>query len=130
MADDEHHVLATWQAGIDDHLVRPVRGDELVAAVTAAMTRTERERRDHRRQGLNRARTAAIADPTAPSARHDPRPHPRSGTTPVWGGTGDPSTPTRQARPVQGVTARQPLATSDLARVDREKHRRCTDTCS
>lgn len=63
VADDEHHVLATWQAGIDDHLVRPVRGDELVAAVTAAMTRTERERRDHRRQGLNRARTAAIADP-------------------------------------------------------------------
>lgn len=63
VADDEHHVLATWQAGIDDHLVRPVRGDDLVAAVTAAMGRTERERRDHRRQGLNQARTAAIADP-------------------------------------------------------------------
>ena len=56
-------MLATWQAGIDDHLVRPVHADELVATVTAAMARTERERRDHRRQGLNRARTAAIADP-------------------------------------------------------------------
>lgn len=63
VADDEHHVLATWQAGIDDHLVRPVRADALVATVTAATTRTERERRDHRRQGLNRARAAAIADP-------------------------------------------------------------------
>ena len=63
VADDEHHVLATWQAGIDDHLVRPVRGDALVAAVADAMGRNERQRRDHRRQGLNRARAAAIADP-------------------------------------------------------------------
>lgn len=63
LADDEHHVLATWQAGIDDHLVRPVRAEALVSTVTDAMARTERERRDHRRQGLNEARAAAVADP-------------------------------------------------------------------
>ncbi|MCB1014117.1 MAG: response regulator transcription factor [Acidimicrobiales bacterium] len=63
VADDEHHALDAWQAGIDDHLVRPVHADDLVGAVRGALERTEAQRADHRRQGLNRARAAALADP-------------------------------------------------------------------
>ena len=63
VADDDHHLLDAWQAGIDDHLVRPVRADALVAAVRGALERTEAERADHQRQGLNRARAVALADP-------------------------------------------------------------------
>ena len=63
VADDDHHLLDAWQAGIDDHLVRPVRADALVAAVRGAIERTDAERADHQRQGINRARAAALADP-------------------------------------------------------------------
>ena len=63
VAGDDHHLLEAWQAGSDDHLVRPVRADALVAAVRGALERTEAERSDHQRQGLNRARAAALADP-------------------------------------------------------------------
>ena len=63
VADDDKNLTYSWQSGIDEHLVRPIHADDLVAAVEAAMNRSENERTDHRRAELRKAQAAALADP-------------------------------------------------------------------
>ena len=63
VADDEKNLTFSWQSGIDEYLVRPVHADDLVAAVEAAMARSDAERTDYRRSELRKAQAASLADP-------------------------------------------------------------------
>ena len=49
--------MFSWQAGIDEFLVRPFHADELVDAVAAAASRPAEERPRHRRVQMETART-------------------------------------------------------------------------
>lgn len=48
--------MFSWQAGADELLVRPFRGDELVTAVASAIARPPEERPKHRRRQLDAAK--------------------------------------------------------------------------
>jgi DNA-binding response OmpR family regulator len=48
--------MFSWQAGVDELVVRPFHADELVAAVHAAVTRPHAERSRYRRQQLDAVR--------------------------------------------------------------------------
>lgn len=48
--------MFSWQAGIDELLIRPFHADELVAAVASAVERPAEERPKHRRRQLDAAR--------------------------------------------------------------------------
>jgi two-component system OmpR family response regulator len=50
--------MFSWQAGVDELLVRPFHADELVAAVRAAVTRPAEDRPKHRRRQLEAARAS------------------------------------------------------------------------
>ena len=49
--------MFSWQAGVDELLVRPFHADDLVRAVGAALERPAEERPRYRRQQLDAART-------------------------------------------------------------------------
>ena len=49
--------MFSWQAGVDELLVRPFHANELVAAVSSALDRPAEERPRYRRQQLDAART-------------------------------------------------------------------------
>ena len=49
--------MFSWQAGVDELLVRPFHAAELVTAVTNAVTRPAEDRPRHRRRQLDAART-------------------------------------------------------------------------
>jgi DNA-binding response OmpR family regulator len=49
--------MFSWQAGVDELLVRPFHARDLVAAVAAAMERPAEERPRYRRQQLNLVRS-------------------------------------------------------------------------
>ncbi len=49
--------MFSWQAGIDELLVRPFHADELTAAVEAAVNRPTDERPKHRRRQLDAAKS-------------------------------------------------------------------------
>jgi DNA-binding response OmpR family regulator len=49
--------MFSWQAGVDELLVRPFHARELVAAVAGAMTRSQEERPKYRRRELDAAKS-------------------------------------------------------------------------
>lgn len=51
------NAMFSWQAGIDEFVVRPFHADELVGAVTSAMARLDEERSAYRRERLDAADT-------------------------------------------------------------------------
>ena len=58
VAPSTSSAMFSWQAGVDELLVRPFHARDLVAAVGAAINRSEDERPRHRRRALDAAKIA------------------------------------------------------------------------
>lgn len=53
------NALFSWQAGIDEFLVRPMHANDLIGAIASAVDRPETDRRQHRRRMVDAAKAGA-----------------------------------------------------------------------
>jgi DNA-binding response OmpR family regulator len=60
VAPSQSSAMFSWQAGVDELLVRPFHARDLLGAVTSAMARPDEERPKHRRQELESAKTRRV----------------------------------------------------------------------
>ena len=58
VAPSTSSAMFSWQAGVDELLVRPFHARELINAVGSAISRSTEERPKHRRRALDAAKTA------------------------------------------------------------------------
>jgi DNA-binding response OmpR family regulator len=60
VSPSQSSAMFSWQAGVDELLVRPFHANDLLAAVSSAMARPEDERPRYRRQELEAAKTRKV----------------------------------------------------------------------
>ena len=60
VAPSQSSAMFSWQAGVDELLVRPFHARDLLGAVATAMARADEERPKHRRQQLEAAKTRRV----------------------------------------------------------------------